>query len=171
MALRDATRAEHDRVDMGFSRFALADARSYGAFLSAHARALAPLEAAARPDAPRMALLARDLEEMDLPLPAPLTLFETGGDAFRWGLLYALEGSRLGGAMLARQVGSGLPTAYLSATHDRGGWLAFQARLDDAADQAALAGDVRWQPEVLRGALAAFDIFARAADVAETVDG
>lgn len=159
LALRQATLASHQRVDDLFTSFTLSDARSYASFLKAHARALAPLEAAARPDASRMALLTQDLAAMGEALPPALDLDEARGEGFRWGALYALEGSRLGGAVLARRVGSDLPHAYLSAVHEKGGWVAFQERLDAAAE----GGGEGWLDEAVRGAEAAFDLFATAA--------
>lgn len=151
--------ANHQRVDALFSRFSLESLSGYAAFLQAHARALAPLESVARPESPRLPLLAEDLAALDLPLPEPLTMAEEGGDAFRWGALYALEGSRLGGALLERQVAPGLPRAYLSAIHGRGGWVAFQQSLDAAAEG---RGDA-WVADAVRGAEAAFALFAEAA--------
>lgn len=149
----------HQRVDDLFADFSLTDRDSYVAFLKTHARALAPLEALAGPQTPRLPLLARDLGELGETLPPPLDGPTPEGEAFRWGARYTLEGSRLGGAMLARQVGPGLPHAYLSAAHEKGGWVAFQQALDEAADQ----GGESWIEEAIRGAEAAFDLFAVAA--------
>lgn len=154
-ALRTATMESHQRVDDLFSHFSLASASDYSIFLRAHARALGALEPAARPDAPRLALLADDLAALGQELPEPLPMPQRGEDGFRWGLLYALEGSRLGGAMLARQVGEGLPRAYLSAVHGKGGWVAFQQALDDAAQD-----DAAWTHDAIDGARAAFALFA-----------
>ncbi|BAI98084.1 hypothetical protein Sj15T_24820 [Sphingobium sp. TA15] len=158
-ALRQATMESHQRVDDLFSHFSLEDSASYAAFLKAHARALAPLEEMARPDAPRLPLLARDLADLGETLPAPLAAPPSPSDACRWGVRYTLEGSRLGGAMLARRVGPGLPRAYLSAVHEKGGWAAFQRRLDDAAAE----GGEPWIDDAIRGAQAAFGLFAAAA--------
>lgn len=104
-------------------------------------------------------MLMQDLADLGHDAPEPLELAHDGGDAFRWGALYALEGSRLGGAMLARRVGPGLPRAYLSAVHEKGGWLAFQQSLDAAAEDA----DEEWMDGAKRGAEAAFALFASAA--------
>ena len=159
-ALRDATMANHHRVDALFSGFSLDSAAGYGAFLQAHARAVAPLEAVARPESPRLPQLTEDLAALGLPLPEPLALDTPGGEAFRWGALYALEGSRLGGAMLERRVPPGLPRAYLSSVHGRGGWIAFQQALDAAAEE----GGEQWVDDAIRGAEAAFALFAAAAN-------
>lgn len=158
-ALRQATMAEHQRVDDLFSRFSLDTPESYRSFLKAHARALAPLEAMARPAAPRLPMLAEDLAALGESMPDGLAMQARDSDAFRWGALYALEGSRLGGAMLERQVASGLPRAYLSAVHEKGGWQAFQRSLDAAAEG---EGD-QWVGEAVQGAEAAFALFAAAA--------
>jgi len=154
-ALRAATMESHQRVDDLFSHFSLASAPDYRAFLRAHARALATLEPVAQPDSPRLSLMAQDLAALGEAMPAPLPMPSTGGDGFRWGLLYALEGSRLGGAMLARQVADDLPRAYLSAVHGKGGWVAFQQQLDNAAAE----GDAAWLDEAIAGAQAAFTLF------------
>ena len=158
-ALREATMVNHQRVDELFSHFALDSSEGYGAFLKAHARALAPLEAVARPAKPRLPMLAQDLAALGESLPAPLPMESRPGEAFRWGALYALEGSRLGGAMLERRVAPGLPRAYLSSVHGRGGWVAFQQSLDAAAAE----GDDAWVDGAIAGAEAAFALFAAAA--------
>ncbi len=158
-ALRQATMESHQRVDDLFSHFSLDDRPGYAAFLKAHARALAPLERMTRPDPPRLPLLTRDLAALGEPQPAPLAAPAPPSDAYRWGLRYTLEGSRLGGAMLARRVGPGLPRAYLSAVHEKGGWADFQRRLDEAAAD----GGQPWIGDAIRGAEAAFDLFAAAA--------
>lgn len=156
-ALRAATVESHQQVDNLFSHFSLESAQDYRAFLRAHARALGAMEAVARPVSPRLSLLVDDLAALGEPLPDALTIEDArSGEGFRWGLLYALEGSRLGGAMLARRVGADLPRAYLSATHDKGGWIAFQQQMDVAAEQ----GDEQWEEDAVAGAQAAFALFA-----------
>ncbi len=163
-----ATMESHRRVDALFSHFALDTQGGYRAFLRAQARALAPLERFAGPAAPRLDFLKQDLAALGTPMPHPLALAKTGGDAFRWGMLYALEGSRLGGAMLVRVVPEHQPRAYLSAVHEKGGWVAFQDQLDAAAVD---GGDV-WVEEAVRGAQAAFDLFAAAGRAElDAVDG
>ncbi|WP_300398696.1 biliverdin-producing heme oxygenase [uncultured Sphingobium sp.] len=164
-ALREATMASHDRVDALFADFSLDNARDYADFLSAHSRALSALEPAAQPDQARMPFLAQDLAALGVAPPQSLSLESAGGDGYRWGLLYALEGSRLGGAFLARRVGPGLPSAYLSATHDKGEWLAFQRALDGAAAE----GGEGWLNDAVQGALAAFALFAAGAAAQKAV--
>lgn len=73
--------------------------------------------------------------------------------------MLSVEMMAAGGAMLERQVASGLPRAYLSAVHEKGGWQAFQRSLDAAAEG---EGD-QWVGEAVQGAEAAFALFAAAA--------
>ncbi|CAM8624280.1 biliverdin-producing heme oxygenase [Sphingobium cupriresistens] len=164
-ALRAATMESHQVVDAIYAGFALDSAVDYRAFLTAHARALGGLEPAARPDAPRLPLLAQDLAALDLPVPDPLPLAQSRTDGFHWGLRYALEGSRLGGAMLSRQVAPGLPKAYLSAAHGKGEWIAFQQALDSAA----MEGGEGWLDDAVQGAQAAFALFAQAGRASQVV--
>lgn len=164
-ALREATMDSHRRVDAIYADFALDSPGDYRAFLTAHARALAGLEAVAQPDVPRLPLLAQDLAALDQPMPAPLPLETSTADGFHWGLRYALEGSRLGGAMLSRQVAPGLPKAYLSAAHGKGEWIAFQRALDSAAAE----GGEGWLDDAVQGAQAAFALFAQAGQQAGKV--
>lgn len=158
LALRDATMEDHRHVDALFSPYALDSRDDYRAFLIAHARAVGAIEPVAMPDRSRLPLLAQDLDSLGVPMPAPLPLSGEASDGYRWGLLYALEGSRLGGAMLARQVGKGLPIAYLSAVHGKGEWKDFQAALESAA----LKGGEGWLDDAVQGAQAAFALFAQA---------
>lgn len=158
LALRDATAGNHRQVDGLFADHSLDSPDGYRAFLTAHARALGALEPVACPAAPRLPLLASDIAALGQAMPEPLPLEDRSGEGYRWGLLYALEGSRLGGAMLARKVAPGLPTAYLSAVHGKGEWIAFQQALDSAAPQ----GDDAWLDDAVEGARAAFSIFAQA---------
>ncbi|SEI64997.1 heme oxygenase [Sphingobium sp. AP50] len=159
-ALREATMDDHRRVDAIYAGYRLDSVNAYRAFLIAHARALPALEDAAQPESRRLPLLADDLASLDAAMPAPLLLDAPDADGFRWGLRYALEGSRLGGAMLSRQVGEGLPRAYLSAVHGKGEWIAFQRALDSAAAE----GGEGWLDDAVQGALAAFALFAQAGE-------
>ena len=158
-ALRAATMESHQRVDDLFSHFSLEREADYRSFLRAHARALGALEPVAMPDLPRMQLLADDLNRLGEAIPSPLPMTSTDSEGFNWGLLYALEGSRLGGAVLARRVRDDLPRSYLSAVHGKGDWVAFQQQLDQAATQ----GSDDWMEGAIAGAQAAFVQFEMAA--------
>ncbi len=141
--LRNATGADHARLDALFARFDLANAAEYGEFLAAHAAAVGAVESALNaagmrrliPDWParrRDALVRADLAALGIDPPAPLPPPALDGAAAAWGAAYVVEGSRLGGAMLARQVGTGLPTSYLAAPQPKGAWRGFLAALDEA---------------------------------------
>ncbi|MBF0858374.1 biliverdin-producing heme oxygenase [Gluconobacter sp. LMG 31484] len=160
--LRRVSRKAHDAVDEAFSRFELTDRKSYGAFLTAHARALVVAEAylgrysaSVPPWRPRAELLKKDLCDMGLPMPASQRhmLSDCSGTAF--GVLYVLEGSRLGGRILSGRVGEGLPRAYLSAVHQKGEWSAFLERLAQFLDESPVAR----RQAVTDGAVAAFALF------------
>ncbi|UAK26162.1 biliverdin-producing heme oxygenase [Sphingomonas nostoxanthinifaciens] len=163
--LRAATADDHVRTDTAFGAFDLADAGSYAAFLRAHARALPPIEALLTPGEPgwtfrpRTPDLRADLAALDEAWPAPLSVAIPTEAAGRLGMLYVIEGSRLGGGMLAARVADGLPRAYLSAVHERGAWRAFCQALD-----AAYTGEA-WFASLLAGARAAFSLYAAAARV------
>lgn len=126
LALRHGTRAEHDRVDLLFSHVDLTKPGGYARFLRAQARAYLPVEDALDaasitdlvPDWParrRADALRADLAALALPLPAPLPAPVLPTPAAALGAWYVLEGSRLGGALLARGVAPGLPRAFLTA--------------------------------------------------------
>lgn len=74
-------------------------------------------------------------------------------------MLYVLEGSRFGGAALAKRVGAGLPRRYLSASHSVEGWRAFESALERAGQ----AGGAGWLRSAIAGALGIFEDFESAA--------
>lgn len=130
--LRAETRDAHDRVDAAFSRYDLSTRDGYRAFLLRQAAAHLPVEAAlgaagvgeAITDWParrRAESLRADLADLgcaDLP-EQPFAGFPS--HAAMLGGLYVLEGSRLGGAVLIRQVSHGFPTRFL-AKGSTGAW-------------------------------------------------
>jgi heme oxygenase len=162
--LRARTNACHEQVDAAFGSFRLAEPLSYRAFLTAHARALGGAEAAllAMPDLPawrpRMPLLAQDLADLSASVPSPLFLDVQPGAA-GWGALYVTEGSRLGGAMLARDVASGLPRRYLDAAFEAGEWRALRGAIDA---EASARGEA-WLAAAVAGAEACFALYRQAA--------
>jgi heme oxygenase len=91
------------------------------------------------------------------PAPRPARTL-AGADG--WGAQYVLEGSRLGGRMLAGRVGAGLPRRYLAERTGPGGWLRFQ----DELRAEALAGGAGWLERAIAAARAAFIRFADAAE-------
>jgi heme oxygenase (biliverdin-IX-beta and delta-forming) len=142
-ALREATASAHDRVDAAFAAFDLTDRAGYARFLMAHAEVVWPLEAAlpgarVTPDwdeRKRGALLREDLallRDAGAPTPPcdrdwPATDWS---DAAIAGALYVLEGSRLGGRFLARQLPPGFPHAYLNPDQPTEKWQQFLERID-----------------------------------------
>lgn len=166
-ALKAATDEAHQRVDVRFALLDLANRADYAQFLTAHAAAFLPLEealAAAGADDVltgwgahrRSDALRRDLADFDLPVPKAVTAPGFDGEASMLGGLYVLEGSRLGGAVLRRQVGPGFPRWFLDSVHAPGRWPALIGLLDrklsgpDALERAVDA------------ALASFGMFERA---------
>jgi heme oxygenase len=170
-ALRDATAAQHDRVDAAFGGFDLADRASYRAFLAAHADVVLPLEAALDPVAGRILadwperkrghLLREDLAFLrpsgEIRGSEAPELPDLSSDAAIAGTLYVLEGSRLGGRFLARRLPAGFPRAYLDAHQSAAKWQHLLGLLDKAL----------YDPIALQTALAAADAvfaaFARSA--------
>jgi heme oxygenase len=161
--LRDATRADHDAVDAAYAGMGIGDALGYARFLTAHARILPAMEQAADPATllpgwtTRAPLLRDDLAELGLDMPEPLPVHVLADRAARWGAIYVMEGSRLGGAMLARGVPAGLPSRYLSAVHGPGGWRDIRQAIDTAM------GDTDWQTRAIAAARATFAAWHKAA--------
>lgn len=162
--LRAETRSDHDRVDTAFSRFDLSRRDGYAQFLVAQARVLPAVEALLDPGGlmsgwrGRTAALRQDLRDLAIAPPALIPPLISEGQAARWGAFYVLEGSRLGGAVLARRVPDGLPTAFLGAAHPPGAWRELLARLD------ALELSAPELVQAVQGAKAVFAAFARSAE-------
>ncbi len=160
--LRNHTAAAHEAVDAAFGGFDLAQTASYREFLEAHARALPEAEARAAAVWPalrrRTPLLGADLAALGGEGDLPVATSEAAGPA-HWGALYVVEGSRLGGGLLAGRVGEGLPHAYLSATHEPGEWRAIRTAIDAAAE----GQDAAWHEAMVAGALDVFALYAAAA--------
>ena len=124
-ALRTATAAHHDRVDAVFSRADLTNRDHYARFLQAQAGAYLPVEAAlARAGAAglvpdwearrRASRLLADLAALGVGAPVEDVDIAFADDAAVLGGVYVLEGSRLGGAMLARGVPADFPKSFLT---------------------------------------------------------
>lgn len=140
MQLRAATADDHDRVDRLFAPLKLSKRGDYARFLAAQAAVLLPLEAwldahgaadvlADWPERRRADLLRDDLALLgeDLPAPEAVTVPETPAAVI--GAAYVLEGSRLGGALLAREVGADLPKRFLAGERSAS-WRSFVGELD-----------------------------------------
>ena len=170
--LRDATAADHARLDATLGAFDLCTVPGYRRFLEINAAALLPLERSLEragvravlpdwSDRARTAAILTDLARLGgraTPLDAP----ELAGGSALLGTLYVLEGSRLGAAYLLRTVKacsdpliSGT-TAFLGHGAGRHFWSQYLAALESCADELA-------EDDLVRSARAAFDLFAHAA--------
>lgn len=173
--LRSSTRAAHERVDARFSRFDLTTRHGYHRFLLAHHAVLPALElrlaasgaAALLADWPtrlRAPALAADLRQFGGALPVLGDGAPPLSPPAAFGMMYVLEGSRLGGAVLARRVlgnddpGCRTATSYLRHGERLGLWASFVAAFD-ASDTVRDNRD-----EVVAAARDAFDLFVHAAD-------
>lgn len=89
-------------------------------------------------------MLAADLADLGAPAPAVPRAPIADDDAAIAGTLYVIEGSRLGGRFLARQVGTGLPRRYLDPDQRPPSWPAlleqFERFLYDSATFATATG-------------------------------
>lgn len=170
--LRDATHQSHERLDAVMSRVDLSQRHGYASFVAVHAAILNPLEQAMEaagvadllPDWPsrtRRAAIAEDARALDLDI-APVELPDLDmTPAGLAGLLYVLEGSRLGNAMLvreARRASEPLPVAFMEHGQGNSLWPGFVKWLEalplDAAAEASATGS----------ALALFALYQREAD-------
>lgn len=168
--LRAATADLHAEVDARFAGSFEGDTADYAGFLSAMAAVLLPLERAleganvhrAVPDwdqRRRACLLLDDLQALGAAPPRELDPPSVGGEARQLGIVYVLEGSRLGGKLLLRRA-LGHPdarvrtaTRYLSHGAGRDLWSSFLLRLE-ASPAVNGAPD-----EAVAGARAAFALF------------
>ncbi|KQV10771.1 heme oxygenase [Rhizobium sp. Root1203] len=171
MPLRSALRAHtsdcHAAVDDIFGRFDLADPIAYRAFLSAHARIIPAMEIRLEeagigsllqdwPARRRRHLLFADLADLGARTPPPLPAPPFEGRAALWGAAYVLEGSKLGGAMLAKRVPASLPSRYLTPPGPKGGARSFMEALDSADTE---------EPRAIEAARIVFGLFRNAAEL------
>lgn len=170
-SLRAGTAEAHELLDARFGRFDLARRDDYVRFLIAHAAALPPVERALDaagmadllddwPVRRRTALIADDLQKLGIAMPAPLAPPTLTDPAAAWGAAYVTEGSRLGGAMLARQVGADLPRGYLGTPLPAGAWRKFLVSMENGLYSESM------RASATRSALDIFALFALAADQA-----
>ena len=165
--LRAATAESHAALDATVSAFGVETPAGYAAFLAGSAAALVPLElglervgvGAWLPDWPRRArreALARDLAALELAPPASEPA-RIPSPAFGAGLLYVLEGSRLGARFLVRRAGAaGAPRAYLTHGEGEDLWRSFLIWLE------AIPKVGFWTDEAQAGARYGFQRFSDA---------
>lgn len=167
--LRDATQRAHEETEAVFAGLDLTQRDDYRAFLEHQAAVVLPLEHeldavgadALLPDwrrRKRAAALSDDLHELDgvsRPVHPPVIL----NPASAWGMLYVLEGSRLGGRILSSIVSRSDDPCVRNATrflrHGEGQhlWPSFVAALNAA---------LRTETEVtaaIDGAITTFELF------------
>lgn len=168
--LRGSTAALHARVDMSLGHILHSANDGYGHFLTGIAMVLLPLERALSevnvsailsdwPQRARSSALLSDLSALSLPVPRPCVLRDKdlmGLEAYQFGILYVLEGSRLGGQAILRErkkTGQVGPTNYLSHGGGQPLWPLFVAQLE-ASDA------TQRHPELaLAGATDVFEMF------------
>jgi heme oxygenase (biliverdin-IX-beta and delta-forming) len=174
LRLRAATADLHARVDASFSGPFEFDTAAYGDFLQALARSVLPLEQMLDmahverllPDwalRRRSSLLVRDLKVLGRSIPSLTPAPLAGNDAWLFGVLYVLEGSRLGGKVLLRRVLDNPDPTARAATHYlqhgavRNFWLNFVECLE------ASPCVTRAPADAIAGARAAFAMFGTSA--------
>ena len=171
-ALRVATATRHEQLDGGLP-LALPNAGlpEYAMHLQLLRDWMAPMNAwltqfddgpqgaAGLPAIDRMSLLEADLLEPGMSLRAPLPVQPWPGDAsaaYRWGVLYVVEGAQLGGAILYQRLHAALaphPLRYLRGDPAGPGprWRAFMLALKEHVTTEAEIADA------CAGACGAFD--------------
>jgi heme oxygenase len=168
--LRSACAGVHHRLDARLSHFNFDDRRSYAAMLSGFSGPVTALETALATGV--ASRLFYDLPERSRALSLSLDLREVGGpfhlrtaapiedEAEAFGVLYVLEGSRLGGRILAKRASESGDTKVRGATRyfrhaeKAGHWQSFLARLEQS--DAVRAAPERASAAALR-AFAAFE--------------
>lgn len=170
--LRHEIEPLHHAVEAALARYSLVEPEGYRGFLLAQARAVLPIERVLDeagvirilpdwPDRRRSQALRQDLRQLGEAVPVEaLHCLTLGTPGQQFGTLYVLEGSRLGGRVLAQRVaGSGDPslqeaTNFLCHSAGHGKWKAFLTMLNASAYP---------QDHVLDGARQAFEHFLAAA--------
>ncbi|MCL6697734.1 biliverdin-producing heme oxygenase [Sphingomonas sp. NSE70-1] len=139
--IRSRTRHEHVRTEVIYTDFDLQTRQGYKRFLIAQASASLAVEQSLEkagvadvvddwPDRRRSHLIYDDLDELSIGairIQPPTSL---GSWAEILGAVYVLEGSRLGGKVLRKQVFQSAPTRFLDAQGKPGAWRAFLAELE-----------------------------------------
>jgi heme oxygenase len=150
--LRGATRARHEALDQSVD---VSTVDAYRRFLTASYAAVAGIETQLATSTERTDALRADLAELSASTPDALTMTLADSPSARLGATYVVEGSALGGMVLAERV-SGFTTATrflrLRGKETAARWRAFLATLDGVRDEEAC----------ITAACATFDHYARA---------
>lgn len=134
--LKDGTADSHARVDRLMGGFDLLDRSDYAEFLTIHGRIVPPVERwlegngvrAALPDwgeRQRTSALYHDIDQLGLTPPQELSCVFDNTASSRAGILYVLEGSRLGASLLVRRLndtGAEFPSKFLTHGNGRPLW-------------------------------------------------
>jgi heme oxygenase (biliverdin-IX-beta and delta-forming) len=160
-SLRLATSLDHQRVDQAISRFDLACAQGYAAFLDLNATALASLRPSWREvDTAEfdglLEALAMDLGAFGA-TPSPGAAMQPASPIDGLGLAYVVRGARLGARILRQRVPTGFPAAYLDFAPALS-WPRFLRQLNDPAE-----GSPGRAAAIVQGARAAFAVYGRLA--------
>ncbi|RYE02236.1 MAG: heme oxygenase [Sphingomonadales bacterium] len=165
-ALRSATGQDHERVDAAFSRYDLSSREGYRRFLLHQAAAHLPVERALDRAAGsaiedwatrrRADAIRADLADLGCSHIAEIPFDGFATQARMLGGAYVLEGSRLGGQILRKQISDGLPTRFLA----QGSSLAWRALLTVLETKLTSPEEIA---EAVKGARAVFACFEAAA--------
>jgi heme oxygenase (biliverdin-IX-beta and delta-forming) len=153
-ALKSATDPLHEELDAALSRLNLGDRADYARFLKFNARTVPVIEAELAAggigemvegwnDARRSTAIERDLAELGEAMPEPAPAPPIEGPAALLGTAYVLEGSRLGGQVLQRRIGEGLPAHFLNHPSGVGPWKGLIAVLESHLYSDALIGEAK----------------------------
>lgn len=168
--LRAATENSHAALDAKLEPLFDRGAKGYSEFLRISARGVLPLERALEeagvgmilPDwalRSRASALRKDMAELGIPAPPSEDVRLPSDEAYLFGILYVLEGSRLGAKLLTQRVDvSGDERMRAASRYLRHGegvdlWQTFLERLE--ANRSVRAAPDR----AIKGALAAFAAF------------
>lgn len=154
LALKAATDDLHCELDEKLSDLDLGKTTDYRRFLGFHARTIPSMEEAlARSDLDeiveewsdhrRSRAIAADLEALGESMPRPTPPPVISSIAELLGAAYVLEGSRLGGRLLRRRVGKGLPASFLSDKDSLGSWPSLLAAIECSLASDALLTEAK----------------------------
>ena len=140
-ALKSATDEAHERLDALIAQLDLSDPDDHARFLRIHSAVLPSLEDALERggldailprwrDHRRTQALDADLAAIGSGRAEPVPLPALDSIPAMLGAAYVLEGSRLGGQVLAGQVGAGLPCKFLGERGNIAPWPTLIAALD-----------------------------------------
>jgi len=168
--LRTETRARHERLDSLLGPIVATSRESYGAFLAASWAAVGAIERGVERQlgskyrAQRQELLSHDLAALGTFRPRMTSSFEPENEPAAYGCAYVMEGSALGGLVLAKRVlqalGSDAPVSYLRFRDSQTGprWHWFLAELK-AFEQRSTSAQ---HEQACRAACATFEQYALA---------